>query len=104
LFLIAVVVLRSSLNWEKLREWLLEINWTSESKAEWQKFYDDAARLVISGSGDNTTFEIIPGLPKYEDLKPPECKRGIPNSAAHQNAFVFLTIVSLLTKIMTIVL
>jgi hypothetical protein len=92
------------LDWGKLREWLLEINWTSELKAKWQKFYDDAARLVIYGGGGNFSLENIPGLPEYEDLKPPECKRGISSSATRQSSIVILTIVSLVTKIMTTVL
>jgi hypothetical protein len=91
-----ILVFRSSLNWEKLREWLLKINWTSESKAEWQKFYDDAARLVIYGGGDNVTFEHIPELPIYQDLKSPECKRNILNSCVNQKSFIILIFISLI--------
>jgi hypothetical protein len=104
LFLIAILVLRTSLSKAALRQWLTKLNWTSESKLDWQKFYDNAPRTVSYGGGGNIIQENIPGLPEYEDLKPPECKRGISNSAIGQNSFVFLTILSFVTAIMMIVL
>ena len=57
--------------------------------------------MMYFGASGNFSVETLPKLPKYEDLKPPECKRGIPNSAIRQNSFILLTLISFLTTIIT---
>jgi len=82
----------------------LELKWTPESIRKWQEFYNNASRVIFSGASSNFSMETLPRLPKYEDLKPPNCKRGIPNSAIRQNSFVLLILLSFLTTIITSVL
>jgi hypothetical protein len=96
-----VLVLRSSFNFTALQDWLLERKWTPESIVKWQEFYNDASRMIFSGASSNFSVETLSTLPKYEDLTPSKCKRGIPNSTIRQNSFILLTLISFLTTIIT---
>ncbi len=68
---------------------LLELKWTPESVKGWQEFYNNASRLVFFGTSGNFSFEDLPILPKFQDLKPPTCNRGISSMAISQNSFGF---------------
>ena len=82
-----------------LRQWLKERNWTAEAIAEWQSFYNNASRFLLSGQASNLTFDHLPHLPEYEDLKAPDCKRAIQSSTIRQSSFSFLILISLCTAI-----
>lgn len=82
-----------------LRKWLTEREWTDESVAEWQTFYNDASRLIEYGQAGNLSHGYMPHLPVYDDLKAAECKRGIQSSAVHQTSLFFLLILTSLCMI-----
>ncbi|CAF2373598.1 unnamed protein product [Rotaria sp. Silwood2] len=90
----------SSLDYATLGKWLKELKWTSQSITEWQQFYNNAPRVVMVGRAGQFDYINLAKIPEYEDLKPTECKRGVPNSAIHQNAFILFTVISLFTTIM----
>ncbi|CAF4783786.1 unnamed protein product [Rotaria socialis] len=71
----------SSFDFEVFQKWLMDLKWTPELAEQWQKFYNDAPRVVISGPTGNFTITNLTRLPDYEDLKPAECKRSITNTA-----------------------
>ncbi|CAF3650969.1 unnamed protein product [Rotaria sordida] len=85
---------KPSLDYATLRKWLKELKWTSQSIIEWQKFYNDASRVVLTGRAGNFDFIDLPKLPEDEDLKLTECKRSISNSAIHQTTFILFTLIS----------
>jgi hypothetical protein len=73
---------------------LLDIKWTPESAAEWQKFYDNAPHGVFYGGGIQFQTESFATLPKYEDLKLPQCK----SSAHHEKTFALFVFFSFMMK------
>ncbi len=92
----SIFVLRSSWNYAIFVDWLKKLTWTPESIQQWQEFYNDASRLLFFGGSSNFSFENLPRLPEFKDLKPPECKRGIPNSSIRPNSLIFFTLFSFL--------
>jgi uncharacterized Zn-finger protein len=65
----------------KLEQWLRNLTWTPESVAQWQEFYNKAPRLIIYDRGNQTDSEVLPIIPKYEDIKVEPCnKKEIQNS------------------------
>ena len=95
ILLIEYFELRSSFDYSTHQQWLRDLKWTPELTSKWQEFYNNASRVVISGSAGNFKFDELPMLPEYKDLKAEECKRRISNSATRHNAFAIflLTIV-----------
>jgi len=65
----------SSFSGGALTNWLLGLTWTSESISEWQEFYNNASRALTYGHAGEWNGQYLAELPKYEDLKPSECKR-----------------------------
>lgn len=98
-----------SVTMNSLPDWLMKRNWTTESIAEWQQFYNHASRRLIYGQSSSFAFEYIPHLPTYKDLKPPECKQQtptptptptpIPSSAIRQSSLLLFTLISLCTML-----
>jgi hypothetical protein len=76
--------------------------WTPEAIVQWQEFYNNASRLLIYGHAGNFSYETLPRIPKYKDLKPPECKRGIPSLAIRHNSLILFTLLSFITTILSI--
>ena len=73
---------------------LLDIKWTPELAAEWQKFYDNAPHGVLYGGGIQFQTESFATLPKYEDLNLPQCK-----SSAHlEKTFVLFVFFSFIIQ------
>ncbi|CAF2114363.1 unnamed protein product, partial [Rotaria magnacalcarata] len=71
----------SPIDYMKLEQWLRNLTWTPESIAQWQEFYNKAARLAIYDRGSHVDTEFISTIPKYEDLKLEPCtKKDIRNS------------------------
>ncbi len=71
----------SDFNYTVFENTLLELKWTPESVKGWQEFYNNASRLLIYGKSGNFSYEDLPTLPKFQDLKPPTCKKGISSMA-----------------------
>jgi len=69
------------LDYDTLRQRLLDLKWTPESTREWQEFYNNASRFVFYGQSGNFSSENLPRLPQFKDLQPAECIRGIPSLA-----------------------
>ncbi|CAF2851989.1 unnamed protein product [Rotaria sp. Silwood2] len=67
------IVDSSSFNYTELQQWLLNLTWTPERAVQWQEFYNTVSRVLIYGAAPNLQFDMIPSLPKYEDLKPVPC-------------------------------
>ncbi|CAF4332885.1 unnamed protein product [Rotaria sp. Silwood2] len=65
----------SSLNYTELQQWLLNLTWTPERAVQWQEFYNTVSRVLIYGAAPNLQFDMMPSLPKYEDLKPVPCTK-----------------------------
>jgi hypothetical protein len=80
-YLLNILALSSSFNFQIFQKWLLGLTWTPESIAEWQEFYNNASRSLTFGRSGKYTSEDMPILPPYKDLQPPQCKRGIESSA-----------------------
>ncbi|CAF0997031.1 unnamed protein product [Adineta steineri] len=85
----------------KFQQWLRDLKWTPESINKWQEFYDNAPRLLIAGGAGNFTYEELPRLPEYIDLKPQECKKTISSKGIHETSFISLTIISFLMTFIT---
>ena len=82
-----------------LPEWLMQREWTSESIKEWQTFYDNASRRVAYGFSGNFSNQFLPHLPKYQDLDPPPCKKGIPSSAVRESFMFYFSFISFFSAI-----
>lgn len=75
-FLFTVIFNRPLTDISQLKNWLLDIKWTPKLAVEWQQFYNDASRIVAL-STETQTYEILPKIPEYEDLKQEQCIRGM---------------------------
>lgn len=93
-------MLRPQFNFTAFQSWIVGLKWNPEAIAQWQDFYNDAPRWMHYGQSGNLTFEALPHLPAFEDLKPPPCKRGIPSSAIYQSSFILFILFSFLTTIL----
>ncbi len=96
----------------KLEQWLRNLTWTPDSVAQWQEFYNKAPRLIIYDRGNRTDSEVLPTIPKYEDIKFEPCNakeiqnstdqsRGDSNNsrASQHTLFVFTVILFVLRTI-----
>lgn len=72
---------------------LMDIKWTPQLAAQWQKFYDNAARGVIYGRSPIVKIEKFTTLPIYQDMEPVKC-----NWASRQKAPVIFMFVVLIVK------
>ncbi|UJR09497.1 hypothetical protein I4U23_013735 [Adineta vaga] len=89
-----------TVSYSEVRKWFMELKWTPELKLKWQEFYHNSPRYLISGRAGNFTYEDLPKLPTYKDLKPSECNSDThPNTAIHQHSF---TIFALIPFIITV--
>ncbi len=68
------------LDYYSIQKWLLERQWTPQSIADWQTFYNSSSKTLIYGSAGNFISVDLPKLPDYEDFKPDECKRNTTSS------------------------
>ncbi|CAF2018482.1 unnamed protein product [Rotaria magnacalcarata] len=59
----------------KLEQWLHNLTWTSNSVAQWQEFYNEAQRFIMYDRGSYMEFNVLPTIPKYEDLQIEPCNR-----------------------------
>ncbi len=64
------------MGYNSIRKWLLERQWTTQSIADWQTFYNSSSKTLIYGNGGNITLFDLPKLPDYKDFKPDECKKN----------------------------
>ncbi|CAF2458331.1 unnamed protein product [Rotaria sp. Silwood2] len=71
-----------------LRQWLRNLQWTSESTVQWQEFYNNATRLLFYGRSGQFQNQILQGIPTYKDLQPDIC----PNSTGYQQTFSIVLI------------
>jgi len=78
------------LDYYSIQKWLLERQWTPQSIADWQTFYNSSSKTLIYGSGGNITLVDLPKLPDYEDFKPDECKRNTTSSGKSLSPLKFL--------------
>jgi hypothetical protein len=74
------------LDYNSLKNWLLERQWTTQSIADWQTFYNSSSKSLFYGGSVNFTLVDLPKLPYYEDFKPDECKK---NTTTSDKAKVF---------------
>jgi hypothetical protein len=81
-----IFIFRLPLNYTALYILVTGLKWTPESIEEWQTFYNNASRSLMFDRAGNFTESILPKLPEFKDLKPPECQRSsILDSAACQH-------------------
>ena len=59
----------------QLEQWLRNLTWTPQSTDDWQEFYDRAQRIVGIYRGTQVESQVLPTLPKYEDLQIEPCYR-----------------------------
>ncbi|CAF3465404.1 unnamed protein product [Rotaria socialis] len=59
----------------KLEQWLRNLTWTPKSVAQWQEFYNEAQRFIMYDRGSYMDFNVLPTIPKYEDLQVEPCNR-----------------------------
>lgn len=88
-------VFSPSVNMTMLPMWLMERKWTPELIVEWQTFYNNASRFLIYGQSGNFSFEYLPHLPTYKDLKPAECKTRALSFATRQTSSFLLPFILL---------
>ncbi|CAF2882697.1 unnamed protein product, partial [Rotaria sp. Silwood2] len=100
---IAVRIQEININYEYLKQLLLSIKRTAELAEQWQEFYNNATRLVVFGRAEHLDSDILENLPKFENLKPVECrKEPIVNSATSNTIDFSLAFISyLLQKILS---
>ena len=64
----------SSIDEQKIEDWLKNQTWTEESKNQWQRFYDHATRNIYYGRSGHFQSRILPTFPIYTDLKTESCQ------------------------------
>lgn len=64
---------RDELNSNSFKQKLMSIQWNSQSREEWQNFYDNSPRLATFGRSLRLQGIPFQQLPEYEDLKGDEC-------------------------------
>ena len=66
----------SRLTNNELKDWLLNLQWTPELVKRWQKFYDDAPRLISIFGMDRVEQETFDRLPIFNELISDQCSRA----------------------------
>ena len=86
-----MLTFRENFDYLKFKQMLMEIKWTPKLTAEWQAFYDSAAR--VAKYGRTLHFQTLPflTLPTYEDLNDAQC-----NFACREKAFALCLFASLI--------
>ncbi|CAF3720050.1 unnamed protein product, partial [Rotaria sp. Silwood1] len=64
------------LDYNSIVKWLTDRQWTTQSIADWQTFYNSTSKTLIYDNGGNITLVDLPKLPDYEDFKPYQCKKN----------------------------
>jgi hypothetical protein len=64
------------LDYNSIKQWLFDRQWTTQSIADWQTFYNSSSKTLMYGGGLNFTGVDLPKLPEYQDFKPYECKKN----------------------------
>ncbi|CAF3332219.1 unnamed protein product [Rotaria socialis] len=64
----------TNFNYTELIDWIKTIEWTPALAIRWQKFYNNASRVVTYNAGNNTKSEALGVLPKYKDLPMKSCQ------------------------------
>ncbi|CAF3565153.1 unnamed protein product [Rotaria socialis] len=64
----------TNFNYTELIDWIKNIEWTPALAIRWQKFYNNASRVVTYNAGNNTKSEALGVLPKYKDLPIKSCQ------------------------------
>jgi hypothetical protein len=83
-------------DYNTVKQWLLDLKWTPELAVQWQEFYNNASRMLFYGTSGQIYNQILPALPRYQDLPAEVCQR----SAGHQRVFSTLLIfISFLIRI-----
>ncbi len=54
------------------------MKWTPELATQWQQFFNNASRLLITGRSGQFEHDTLAAIPTYKDLQPESCqKQGI---------------------------
>ena len=64
------------LDYNSIFKWLTDRQWTTQSIADWQTFYNSTSKVLIYDNGGNRDFADLPKLPDYEDFEPYQCKKN----------------------------
>jgi len=51
------------------------VKWTSELATQWQQFFNNASRLLITGRSGQFEYDILAAIPTYKDLQPEPCQK-----------------------------
>ena len=57
-----------------VRQWALDVTWTSELANQLQDFFYTAPRLLFYGASGLIKQQLLESLPTYKDLKPDVCE------------------------------
>ncbi|CAF2134802.1 unnamed protein product [Rotaria magnacalcarata] len=63
----------SKFDYQQTKQWLLDLKWTPEFAAQWQRSYDDAPLHSVFARNGQFEDENLGQPSKYEDLKSAEC-------------------------------
>ncbi|CAF3197010.1 unnamed protein product [Rotaria socialis] len=63
----------SEFDYQQTKQWLLDLKWTAELAAQWQRSYDDAPLHSVFARNGQFEDENLGQPSKYEDLKSAEC-------------------------------
>ncbi|CAF1272849.1 unnamed protein product [Rotaria magnacalcarata] len=63
----------SEFDYQQTKQWLLDLKWTPEFAAQWQRSYDDAPLHSVFARNGQFEDENLGQPSKYEDLKSAEC-------------------------------
>jgi hypothetical protein len=84
---------RDNADYNKLTQMLMGIKWTPKLAAEWQDFYDNAARIAKYGRTLHFQTVSLAIVPAYEDLKDAQC-----NLARREKAVPLCLLISLVIR------
>ncbi|CAF2455698.1 unnamed protein product [Rotaria sp. Silwood2] len=65
------------LDYQSIVQWLTNRQWTTQSIADWQTFYNSTSKTLFYDNGDNIILVDLPKLPAYQDFEPYQCKKNI---------------------------
>lgn len=75
------------LDYNSIVNWLTDRQWTTQSIADWQTFYNSSSKLLVYDNGDKVIVVDLPKLPSYKDFEPYQCKKNATDVGTSSTAF-----------------
>jgi hypothetical protein len=81
------------------------LKWTPELATQWQQFFNNASRILITGRSGQFEYDTLAAIPTYKDLQPEPCqKQGISKTTNGLSSKSTSTFISLFMFISCLIL